>query len=1133
MDEAQLPDLNATIPERDREDIGLTTAQSDSTDGSGSVPEHNSEGSKGRNGEEPRYQIIRSHAKGGLGEVFIAHDAEVGRDVALKEIKGKAAQNSAARSRFLREAEITGRLEHPGIVPVYGLGFYADGRPYYAMRFIQGKTLRAAIAELHVDVAQQRAQAFRGIEFRKMLQQFIAVCNTLEYAHSRGIIHRDLKPSNIMIGKHGETLVVDWGLAKRFLLSDSEDMSGFAPAEFIDSSVGDMTIEGAVVGTPSYMSPEQAHGQVDALGPAADVYSLGACLYEMLTGRSPIIARDVREALDKVRRGEFLPPQAANRHVPRGLAAICEKAMAPDPADRYHSAAAIAADLERWLADEPVEAWREPLSVTALRWCRRHRLLVTASCLTLAAAIVLSAVAWRYQDSLDRSRTQQTLLKRALGAETKVADAQRQQAETQRVFATVHRLANRSQVRPAGWTWDHQKTIAALQSGKVDTQAFHTALRSELLASLTSCDVRPKETLLENFDAYCMTCDREGNWLAVGALKSYGTRVSIKLIHLSDRKLDRTLSFGVLGTAFSFSAKTLRPDGIRSMLFTPDGKQLLAGTRSGLIYLFQVDSTESTILRGHTGDVTSLSLAPDGRVLSSSMDGTVRVWNLADGQCVETIDAKGPIYSMAHAGAYLCLAPDADGHVLDLQKLAIAPETFKPRTGEYIAAFPDGNAVFTGVAEAIGVWSPLRKCEARYVDPRINRAHSSDIDHLTASPRGRWLASTDGDSVKVWDAATREVVSEIPCTGRNRVAMQFHPTRPELFVFSNRSVQRYDLHDPTVLTPTGFVCSGMTAMNASPDGGQLSTVSVADTPDNQGRSFVRCQSFKDGHSWETSLIDVWLDDSDLSFSPRGDSLLVTDASHNCLRDFNRSTGELRTEVKTVHEPMLLEYTTDGSALWCVGRHKDLVPGLLSLEGLEYLATLDPKTFELRKEWSNRASAITTRVSGISALATGKTQAIAATADGKLRIFDANAEVVAEMTPPAHVQSIGLTSDDKLIVTGDRLGDLAVWNAQKPQAQALSQVEAHSGQIDALSVAGDSASAIVASGGRDGLLKLWRINGGELVEVCSLRAARSTFKRIAFSADGSRLFFFADGDMAARVLDVAAFRSACRERGLDW
>ena len=161
-----------------------------------------------------RFRVVRPHARGGLGAVFVALDAELNREVALKQILDQHAEDPTSRQRFLLEAEITGGLEHPGIVPVYGLGFGPNGRPYYAMRFVRGDTLKEAIERFHKDGASEKDPGLRSLELRRLLRRFVDVCNAIEYAHTRGILHRDIKPANIIVGRHGETLVVDWGLAK-------------------------------------------------------------------------------------------------------------------------------------------------------------------------------------------------------------------------------------------------------------------------------------------------------------------------------------------------------------------------------------------------------------------------------------------------------------------------------------------------------------------------------------------------------------------------------------------------------------------------------------------------------------------------------------------------------------------------------------------------------------------------------------------------------------------------------------------------------------------------------------------------------------------------------------------------------
>jgi eukaryotic-like serine/threonine-protein kinase len=341
-----------------------------------------------------RFRIVRPHARGGLGEVSVAVDSELNRQVALKEIQDKFADDPVCQARFVLEAEITGRLEHPGVVPVYSLGRRDDGRPYYAMRFVKGESLKEASDEFHGRDVEGRDPGERSLAVRRLLRRFVDVCNTIAYANSRGVLHRDIKPANLLLGPYGETLVVDWGLAKIVGRPEPKDRGPSPEATIVPSASGSAeTVDGSALGTPAYMSPEQAAGEIDRLGPATDVYSLGATLYYVLAGKTPFEG-DVAEVLRKVGRGDFPRPRLVKPAVPAPLEAVCLKAMALDPENRYATAKDVADDVEHWLAGEPVSAWVEPRSVRLRRWVRNHQVSVSiAGFVTVFVAISALSVA--------------------------------------------------------------------------------------------------------------------------------------------------------------------------------------------------------------------------------------------------------------------------------------------------------------------------------------------------------------------------------------------------------------------------------------------------------------------------------------------------------------------------------------------------------------------------------------------------------------------------------------------------------------------------------------------------------------------------------------------------------------------
>jgi len=338
----------------------------------------------------PRFEFMRPLDQGGLGIVSVALDKSLNREVALKEIRDDRSDDPVLRQKFLLEAQLTGGLEHPGIIPIYGLGKSANGKPYYAMRLIKGNNLHLHIKNFHERVKQGKSE-FAGQSLRRILRRFMDVCEAISYAHSRGVLHRDLKPSNIMLGPYGETLVVDWGLAKAMGISSAPDSKQTVDHSFAaqpetplkpSGSKTDETQNGSIVGTPAYAPPEQLAGRLEMITVRSDVYGLGAILYEILCGQAPA-AGSLLDVIRKITTGKVTPARKINPSVPKSLDAICLKAIALAPEDRFESANELRSEVERWLDDAPVKSFPDPLWVQCRRWVRKHPSL--ASTISVAA----------------------------------------------------------------------------------------------------------------------------------------------------------------------------------------------------------------------------------------------------------------------------------------------------------------------------------------------------------------------------------------------------------------------------------------------------------------------------------------------------------------------------------------------------------------------------------------------------------------------------------------------------------------------------------------------------------------------------------------------------------------------------
>ena len=379
-----------------------------------------------------RYRLKGEVGRGGMGVVLRVWDDDLRRNLAMKVVLGKVEAapggdtppvDSRTLGRFLEEAQVTGQLDHPNIVPVHELGLVPDGRAYFTMKLVKGRDLKRIY-----DLARRGAE---GWSLTRALGVLLKVCEAMSYAHSKGVVHRDLKPSNVMVGRFGEVYVMDWGLARILGEEDRKDIRirPAAPSTEIralrdrgadanpDSPL--YTMDGDVVGTPAYMSPEQASGQIDRIGPPTDVYAVGAMLYELLTGRMPYVTPGARvhnyAILQRAQEGPPAPVAEIAPHAPSEVAAICEKAMRREIGDRYASMEALAEDLRAWLEGRVVRAYESGPIAEFRKWVGRNRAVAS----TLAALIVVIAasgflVAWRESVRVVQANERETRIQRLL-----------------------------------------------------------------------------------------------------------------------------------------------------------------------------------------------------------------------------------------------------------------------------------------------------------------------------------------------------------------------------------------------------------------------------------------------------------------------------------------------------------------------------------------------------------------------------------------------------------------------------------------------------------------------------------------------------------------------------------------------
>lgn len=1022
----------------------------------------------------PGYVIEEELGRGGMAVVFRAWQISLQRPVALKMIIPTGmSSDDEKRNRLIQEATAIAQLNHPNIVQVFEVQQH-EGIPCFSMELIEGGSLKQWLQN-------------HELSFAQMAGLLEVLAEAAHHAHQQGFIHRDLKPANVLLAP----------ITPETTSAEPPDLTSFIPklTDFglvhnLDQELSETSF-GAITGTVSYMAPEQAWGRTEQIQATTDVYGLGAILYEMLTGRPPFRAGTVMSTLLQVRFDQPIAPARLNPTVPRDLQTICLKSLHKNPKRRYETAHHLAEDLRRFQAHLPIEA--RPINPweRGWNWCRRNPQvsILTGLLLVLFAGLVITLfILQESQHRIDLARA-------------KAQDAQRR-TQLRDYVNTLGNIQEEIHRRSPGWT---QRALRKIETAAItdlverDRYQFH--LRNHAAQCVTGVDLEEARILAEDFAAHTLAFHPQGRLLALGAWHpELWVRGRAFLVDVQTGAIDRELIFT---PDVGWQLKQDKPDGLRAMTFSPDGRWLIGGGRSGKLHRWDLTKKDNTAESwiGTAKEIRRLVFSDNGQWLFSvPKQKPVQRWDVKTWKSTSPFPKQNDTHDIARfpqdqlvilTGKTLAIHEQATGKLL----------REVPAGGGLLAVHPQAQLIAVASRRVIEFFDPtsLRMTYALRAPGQVF-SHPGKIKRILFSRGGSLLMSTSQETghLRLWETGSGRLLMDIK-VGAGAMRAEFDPTGRYLAVLGEKQTHLYEIHGQKVQTFLAQHPVSIIDFALASEADQFACLSGLFSPKDEqranvwrlhprGSQLIQQYAFDDNNFWQ--------------FAIQSDGKKLGWSGRRFLFQANPPDPPLR-QVKL--DERLHELAIDAQGqFWIAIRNE------LQIWKGEQKTTV----------WKNVLADRLTGKGQILALDAGTKHVLAGSRDGVARLFALNGELQHEVKiNHGEIHSVALSPDETLAVVGTWEGSLTWWKLSDP-SQVYHREEAHQETIHAIAFI---SSQQFVTGSQDQSLRFWNQKGSTLSETLMI-PQNGPIQNLAATKDRTRLLYLIQHERALRCLHLDKMKS---------